>query len=66
MFYTSCICFARFCFKYELKFGKLLVVIIILPRTLGLSYWLIDPELLVIQALVIGYFGLGYWLLNQE
>jgi hypothetical protein len=46
--------------KYEVKFGKLLVAITILPRTSGLSYWLIEPELLVIQALVIGYLGLGY------
>ena len=66
MCFTSYICFDLFCYKYEVKFGKLLVVIVILPRTSGLSNWLIDPELLVIQALVVGYLGLGYWLLDQE
>ena len=60
--FTFCFCFDM---KYEVKFGKLLVAITILPRTSGLSYWLIEPELLVIQALVIGYLSLGYWLLNQ-
>ena len=54
------------CRKYEVKIGKLLAVILIEPKSLGLSYWLIESELLVIQALVIGYLGICFWLLNQE
>ena len=62
MVFTSC----RVCHKYELKFGRLLVVTVIQPRTSGLSYWLIERELLFFQALVIGYLGLGYWRLFKE
>ena len=66
MHFTSLNCFDTFYHKYEVMIGKHLVVILILPRTSGLIYWLIKPELLVIQAQVLGYLGLGYWLLNQE
>jgi hypothetical protein len=38
-----------------IMFQKPFVAMMILPRTLGLSYWLIWPELLVIHTLIIAY-----------
>ena len=54
--FTSCTCFDSVCHKCLVKFGTLVVVILILPRASCLNYRFI--VLLVIQTSVIAFWAL--------